>query len=162
MLPWTRSAWFRRAVTGLSTVFVAVVLATSLMAEGSALKRHDVEYESVACPEAKKAKGEAGGRSRPARGCRRKRPLSLPIQKNAKISQDDVVRALATMPRFTGPRGLRGERGPRGLSGRTGMPGARGTTGRRGIEGTRGRRGATGDEGSSGAPGAAGRDGEDG
>ena len=32
MLPWTRSAWFRRAVTGVSTAFVAVVLATSLLA----------------------------------------------------------------------------------------------------------------------------------
>ncbi|MEA2352756.1 MAG: hypothetical protein QOJ14_1170, partial [Thermoleophilaceae bacterium] len=34
MLPWTRSRWFRWAVTGVSTVFVAVVLATSLLAEG--------------------------------------------------------------------------------------------------------------------------------
>ena len=64
MLPWTRSKWFRRAVTGLSTVFVGVVLATSLLAEGSALKRHAVPYASIKCP-----KGTASGRARPQGGC---------------------------------------------------------------------------------------------
>jgi len=62
MLPWTRSAWFRRAVTGLSTVFVAIVLTTSLLAEGSALKRHKVERTSIKCEDGRRP-GELGRRA---------------------------------------------------------------------------------------------------
>src|SRR5437763_17207567 len=64
MLPWTRSAWFRRAVAAASTAFVAVVLATSLLAEGSALKQHKVQYASIRCLDG------SSGRARPEGGCK--------------------------------------------------------------------------------------------
>jgi hypothetical protein len=77
MLPWTRSAWFRRAVTGFSTVFVAVVLTTSLLAEGSALKRHAMPQASIKC-----VGGEAAGRSRPQGGCEGKAIVIKPKTKH--------------------------------------------------------------------------------
>src|SRR5438552_9959489 len=109
MLPWTRSAWFRRAVTVVSTAFVAVVLATSLLAEGSALKRHAVHYASVKCPH-----GTASGRSRPQGGCAGHAiVINAPTSKHGGSIRVDYValaRELSTMPRFAhlGARGLRG------------------------------------------------------
>jgi hypothetical protein len=81
MLPWTRSKWFRLAVTGLSTLFEGVVLATSLMAEGSALKRADVRYDAIDC----KADKNTKGRARPAKGCKRKKRVVIPIEDGAAI-----------------------------------------------------------------------------
>src|ERR687893_115369 len=116
MLPWTRSKWFRLAVTGFSTLFVAVVLATSLMAEGSALKRAEVEYDEIDC----KRTGEAKGRARPAQGCKRKKRVVIPIKDGAAISKDDLERALDEMPRLQGRRG-RAPRWP-GRARRAGRP----------------------------------------
>src|SRR3712207_694970 len=110
MLPWTGSRWFRLAVTGLSTIFVAVVLATSLMAEGSALKRADVKYDAVDCVKTENTKG----RARPAKGCKRKKRVVIPIDDKQQISEDELERALDEMPRLKGPRGLQGPRGERG------------------------------------------------
>src|SRR5437763_13612362 len=130
MLPWTRSAWFRRAVTGLSTVFVGVVLATSLLAEGSALKRHSVHYASVRCPH-----GTASARSRPQGGCEGHGIVIKDKTNGAggriKVDYAALAREMSTMPRFAKPgaRGLRGLRGPAGRRGRAGLPGARGHSG---------------------------------
>src|SRR5438874_901277 len=157
MLPWTRSAWFRRAVTGLSTVFVGVVLATSLLAEGSALKRHSVAYASVHCPH-----GTASARSRPQGGCEG-HAIVIKAKTHGrggsiKVDYALLAREMSGMPRFAKPgaRGLRGLRGPTGHNGRAGVPGARGHTG------ASGHGGATGSAGPQGALGAAGRSGHDG
>src|SRR3954463_241992 len=182
MLPWTRSKWFRRAVTVLSTIFVGVVLATSLLAEGSALKRHSVPYASIKCP-----KGHAAGRARPQGGCAGGKAIVIkPKTKNGpgtvKVDYAALAREMSGMTRFAKPgaRGLRGERGPRGTAGergRIGLSGTRGHTGRAGTQGPRGAngsvgvaghpgkdgaRGAQGDRGESGKDGADGRDGMDG
>src|SRR3954464_7952959 len=118
MLPWTRSAWFRRGVTGLSTVFVAVVLTTSLMAEGSALKRHAAPRAAIKC-----LGGVAAGRSRPQGGCDGKAIVIKPKTKHGpgSISVDyaALAREMSGMPRFAKP-GSRGLRGPRGASGERG------------------------------------------
>src|SRR5687767_7351552 len=140
MLPWTSSKWFRRGVTGLSTVFVAIVLATSLMAEGSALKRADVEYEAIDC---KKEAGEAGGRARPAQGCKRKKRVVIPISDKQSISEEELERALDELPPLKGPRGLAGARGRDGKRGATGARGPQGV-GRPGRAGRAGARGAAG------------------
>src|SRR5947209_4680468 len=123
MLPWTRSAWFRRAVTGVSTAFVAVVLATSLLAEGSALKRHAVHYASIRCP------GGSAGRARPEGGCAGQAVVvnDSPAKKIPglrPINYATLARELASTPRFNrvGPRGQRGARGLRGLVGLVGRP----------------------------------------
>lgn len=68
VLPWARSRWFRRVVMGLSTVFVAVVLVTSLMAEGSALKAHALNVASVHCRDGNSSTTLGSGRS--GRECR--------------------------------------------------------------------------------------------
>ena len=107
MLPWTSSKWFRLAVTGGSTLFVAIVLATALMAEGSALKRADVHYEAIDC-----AKDQGGqGRARPAKGCKRRKRVAFPIDDKQQISEAELERALDQLPRLSGPRGLTGRRG---------------------------------------------------
>src|SRR5918999_1440229 len=151
MLPWTRSKWFRRAVTGFSTLFVGVVLATSLMAEGSALKRADVEYEAVDC-----RKSDDDGRARPAKGCKRKKRVVIPMRDDAVISQDELATALDELPRLKGPRGLTG---PRGQAGRNGRQGQRGEAGARGENGQDGAPGRPGEEGKQGLRGAKGDDG---
>src|SRR5918997_1663993 len=137
MLPWTRSRWFRLAVTGFSTLFVAGVLPTSLMAEGSALKRADVKYDAVDCV---KDNENTKGRARPAKGCKRKKRVVIPIDDKAQISESELERALNELPRLKGPRGLQGPRGERGRDGKRGPQGTRGATG----EGRRGRPGADG------------------
>src|SRR3954462_5504013 len=149
MLPWTRSPWFRWVVTGLSTVFVAVVLATSLLAEGSALKRHSVPYASIKCPP-----GAAAGRARPQGGCAGGKGIVIkPKTKNGpgtiRVDYAALAREMSGMPRFAKPgeRGLRGERGPRGgvgERGRIGLSGAPGHTGHTGPNGSRGLTGAVG------------------
>src|ERR671930_263908 len=102
MLPWTRSAWFRRGVTGLSTAFVAVVLTTSLLAEGSALKRHSAPRAQITCPG-----GEAAGRARPQGGCEGKAIVIKPKTKNGpgsiRVDYNQLAREMASMPRFTKP-----------------------------------------------------------
>src|SRR2546423_4613550 len=157
MLPWTRSAWFRRAVTGLSTVFVGVVLATSLLAEGSALKRHAVHFASVQCPH-----GTASARSRPQGGCEG-HAIVIKAKTHGhggsiKVDYALLAREMSGMPRFAKPgaRGVRGLRGAAGHNGHAGVPGARGQTGARGHSG------ATGSPGPQGALGAAGRSRPDG
>src|SRR3954453_2869052 len=144
MLPWTRSAWFRRAVTGFSTVFVAVVLTTSLMAEGSALKRHAAPQASIKCLE-----GHAAGRSRPQGGCEGKAIVIKPKTKNGpgsiRVDYAALAREMAGMPRFAKPGGggLRGPRGAAGERGHIGLPGSPGHTGHTGHTGAQGARGAT-------------------
>src|SRR5688500_7922424 len=122
MLPWTRSRWFRLAVTRLSTIFVGIVLATSLMAEGSALKLARVQYHAIDC---KKAMNSTG-RARPIKSCKRKKRLVLPIENGASVSKEDLERALNAMPRLQGPRGLAGPKGERGSDGKPGKQGDRG------------------------------------
>src|SRR5919199_6586166 len=100
MLPWTRSAWFRRGVTALSTIFVAVVLTTSLLAEGSALKRHAAPQASIKC-----VGGHAVGRSRPQGGCEGGKAIVIkPKTKNGpgtvKVDYGALAREMAGMPRF--------------------------------------------------------------
>src|SRR4051812_13299316 len=108
MLPWTRSAWFRRGVTGFSTVFVAVVLTTSLLAEGSALKRHSAPRAQIRC-----VGGEAAGRSRPQGGCEGKSIVIKPKTKDGagsvRVDYAALAHEMAGMPRFAKPgeRGLR-------------------------------------------------------
>src|SRR5919202_4797682 len=144
MLPWTRSRWFRRAVTGLSTVFVAVVLATSLLAEGSALKRHPVHYASIKCP-----RGTAAGRARPQGGCAGGQAIVIHPKTShgpgtIKVDYAALAQQMASMPRFARPgeRGMRGPRGLQGDRGRIGLPGAPGHTGKTGAPGARGAAGA--------------------
>src|SRR5881397_360180 len=133
MLPWTRSRWFRRAVTGLSTAFVVAVLTTSLLAEGSALKRHPVHYASIHCPH-----GTAPGRSRPQGGCAGREIVVKQTgpkgDRKLRIDYGALARQLAHGPRLTrvGPRGANGRRGP---AGRLGPTGARGRGGGRGVRG---------------------------
>src|SRR5205085_30918 len=155
MLPWPRSAWFRRSVAGVSTAFVAVVLATSLLAEGSALKRHNVQYASVRCLD-----GKNSGRARPEGGCSgREVIVKAPGPKGRMVGRPVDLRTLARQIAHTpgllhaGPRGPRGERGPAGA---TGAAGSRGATGRAaaGARGLQGGRGATGPAGAVGAAGA--------
>ena len=98
MLPWTRSAWFRRAVTGLSTAFVMVVLATSLLAEGSALKRHSVAFASIKCPH-----GAASSRSRPQGGCVGHAIVIKPAGSKGptiRVDYAQLAREMSSMPRF--------------------------------------------------------------
>src|SRR3954470_15443589 len=110
MLPWTRSAWFRRGVTGLSTVFVAVVLTTSLLAEGSALKRHAAPRAQVHC-----VGGAAAGRSRPQGGCEGKAIVIQPKTKNGpggiRVDYAALAHQMAAMPQFS-KIGSRGPAGP--------------------------------------------------
>src|SRR3954452_7832296 len=169
MLPWTRSAWFRRGVTGLSTAFVAVVLTTSLMAEGSALKRHASPQARITC-----LGGQAAGRSRPQGGCEGKAIVIQPKTKHRagsiRVDYAALAREMSGMPRFAKPgsRGLRGPRGVTGEPGRIGLSGAPGHTGHAGPQGLRGANGSVGVAGSHGATGkqgergAAGDDGSDG
>src|SRR5919202_931273 len=102
MLPWTRSRWFRRAVTGVSTAFVVVVLATSLLAEGSPLKRHPSRIASV-----KFLHGKTTGRSRPEGGCEGRAILIQPKSGNrpatVKVDYAALAREISRMPRFTMP-----------------------------------------------------------
>lgn len=152
MLPWTRSKWFRLGVTGLSTLFVGVVLATALMAEGSALKRAEIQYDAIDC----KKDANAKGRARPAKGCKRKKRVVIPIKDGAAVSKEDLERALDEMPRLQGPRGLAGPRGERGSDGKDGPRGERGPAG----EGKQGEFGKDGSDGQPGKDGAAGRQGD--
>src|SRR2546423_14933727 len=121
MLPWTRSAWFRRAVAGVSTAFVAVILATSLLAEGGALKRHNVQYASIRC-----VGGKSAGRARPEGGCSG-RQIIVKERKNGKmigrpVDYASLARQIAHTPGLVhpGPRGPRGEKGTRGAAGLAG------------------------------------------
>src|SRR5437667_3916319 len=116
MLPWTRSAWFRRAITGASTAFVGVVLATSLLAEGSALKRHNVKYASIRCLD-----GASAGRARPQGGCHGREVIVKAPAANGKlvgrpINYATLARQIARTPGFSHP-GARGPKGDRGASG---------------------------------------------
>ena len=157
MLPWTRSAWFRRAVTGVSTAFVAVVLATSLLAEGSALKRHTVPFASIKCPH-----GLASGRSRPQGGCVGHaiviKPKGAKGGPSIRVDYAALAHEMSSMPRFSRPgaRGLRGLRGPRGTGGAAGRAGKGGPRGHTGVSGPSG---ATGQHGAMGAAGSRGADG---
>ncbi|HKP91815.1 MAG TPA: collagen-like protein, partial [Thermoleophilaceae bacterium] len=136
-------------MTILSTVFVGVVLATSLLAEGSALKRHSVPYASIKCKN-----GPAAGRARPQGGCEGGQAIVIkPKTKDhagsVKVDYAALAREMSSMPRFAKPgeRGLRGERGARGETGergRIGLPGAPGHRGRTGTPGQRGLNGAVG------------------
>src|SRR2546423_15642862 len=119
MLPWTRSAWFRRAVAAASTAFVAVVLATSLLAEGSALKQHKVQYASIRCLD-----GASPGRARPEGGCKGREVIVKERGPKGKmvgqpIDYHSLALQLAHTPGFSHPgaRGPRGERGPAGAPG---------------------------------------------
>ncbi|MDQ3936050.1 MAG: hypothetical protein M3340_15620, partial [Actinomycetota bacterium] len=94
---------------------MGVVLATSLMAEGSALKRADVEYEAVDC-----RKSDDGGRARPAKGCKRKKRVVIPMRDDAVITPGELETALDELPRLNGPRGISGPRGATGKRGATG------------------------------------------
>src|SRR5438067_10251436 len=115
MLPWTRSAWFRRSVAAVSTVFVGGVLATSLLAEGSALKRHNVPYASIRCLD-----GGSAGRSRPQGGCRGREVIVKTPGPHGKlvgrpIDYAALAHQIARTPGFAHP-GARGPRGDRGLT----------------------------------------------
>src|ERR671936_3097109 len=163
MLPWTRTAWFRRAVTGVSTAFVVVVLATSLLAEGSALKKHSVHYLSIRCPH-----GDAG-RARPEGGCAGRAVVvadSSPAPKRGlrPINYATLARELAATPGFhrVGPRGARGLTGSRGKFGPAGKRGGTGATGPAGLRGATGATGATGAAGPNGPEGPRGARGETG
>ena len=144
MLPWTRSAWFRRAVAAASTAFVAVVLATSLLAEGSALKQHKVQYASIRC-----LNGAGAGRARPEGGCKGGREVIVKERgPNGKlvgrpIDYRTLAQQIAHTPGFSHP-GARGPRGPAGAAGSKGAAGTRGASGASGARGTAGQRGATG------------------
>src|SRR4051812_28082935 len=108
MLPWTKTKWFRRTVTGISTLFVAIVLATSLLAEGSALKRHASPHASIHC-----AKGKAAGRARPQGGCEGKAIVIKAKTKEGgrsiKVDYAALAQEMSGMPKLSkiGPRGLR-------------------------------------------------------
>src|SRR5438270_12787042 len=122
MLPWTRSAWFRRAVAAASTAFVAVVLATSLLAEGSALKQHKVGYASIRCVD-----GAGAGRSRPEGGCHGREVIVKQHGRNGKlvgrpIDYATLARQIARTPGFarTGARGARGVHGQTSQDGQAG------------------------------------------
>src|SRR5437868_8037497 len=161
MLPWTRSAWFRRAVAGVSTAFVAVVLATSLLAEGGALKRHNVQYASIRC-----VGGKSAGRSRPQGGCNGREIIVKERSKNGKlvgrpVDYATLARQIAHTPGLihAGSRGARGGTGPRGAPGTAGGRGPGGARGAAGAGGAVGRGGARGPAGTVGAAGARGQDG---
>src|SRR5215210_6161817 len=103
MLPWTRSRWFRWAITGFSTAFVAVVLATSLLAEGSALKRHSVPRTSIKC-----LHGKSAGRARPQGGCEGGKAIVIkPKTKSGggtiKVNYQALAQEMAGMPQFRKP-----------------------------------------------------------